>query len=416
MISFRPIGLIAARDFWAIVQTKSFLIGIAAFVFVAAVMPGMVFIGFLKADYRVAVLDATGIYAAELTRRIQDPEHFHFEEIRPENNLDAQREDLLQRVRQKEFFALIEITPHAHGEESFSLSRVSLADKTPADQMQNALHQFIRERRAARLGISGDQLRQLDHPMAFQNRRIMSGQITMAKPEDTFRDYLLPSVLIFALYGLISFQSERLLTALLEEKMKRLVEVLLTRVTMYELLLGKMLGILYVGTMLFLGVSVLLIGVAYTQDLMHYFTVKSFLSFVLFYITGYALYATFYAIIGVSCTSNKDAENFSIPLRMLLILPLLISVYVTTHPSSPVALFFAYFPLTAPFVMINRLTVSEVAAWELALAALSILFAAGLGIWASVKVFQASIIAQGRSLTLRDIVGAIRSRPFSVQP
>jgi ABC-type Na+ efflux pump permease subunit len=415
MISFRHIGLIAGRDFWAIVQTKSFLIGIAAFIFVAATMPGMVFIGLLKADYRIAVLDPTGLYAPELTRRIQDTKHFQFVDIRPEAALDAQRESLLKRVREKEFFALIEIIPQAEGEESFSFSRVSLADKTPADQVQNALHQFTRERRAARLGISAGQLRQLDHPMVFQNRRIMSGQTKTAKPEDYVRDYLLPSVLIFALYGLISFQSERLLTALLEEKLKRLIEVLLTRVTMYELLLGKMLGILYVGGMLFLGVSALLISAAFLLDLMHYFTLKSFLSFTLFYITGYALYATFYAIIGVSCTSTKDAENLSIPLRMLLVLPLLISVYVTTHPSSAAALFFAYFPLTAPFVMINRLTVSEVAAWELALASLSILLAAGAGIWASVKVFQASIIAQGRSLTLRDIVRAIRGRSVSAQ-
>ncbi len=410
-LSARLIGLVAARDFWAIVQTKSFLIGLAAFIFIASVMPGMLALSRFKSEYPIAVIDPVGGYRDELARRLADDKQFEFRSLPTVGNVTTIRRAGLQRVKAKEFFALVEIIPGngQETEESFNLTSVNLADPVPRQKIESVLSDLVREHRAAKLGISHDALGHLLAPAQFQTYRITTANKTeRVQDRDFLFAYVLPIGMVFALYGLISFQSERLLTALLEEKLKRLLEVLLTRVTIYELLLGKMLGILYVGFILYCGVS-LLVGLAVAGlGFTHLLSAKSLFFFTVFYISGYALYATFYAAIGAACANPKDAENLSMPLRMLLMLPIMISVYVNTHPSSGGALFFSYFPLTAPFVMTNRMLVSNVTVLEILPAVLSVLIAAAIGLWAATRIFAASLLAQSRSLGARDIWRSLR--------
>lgn len=411
IFSVRKVLLIAARDFWAIVQTKSFLIGLLAFVFLSLISPGMMFLSQIRASYRIGVLDPTGVYLQELPKRINDPSHFTFVSLGTDSEQKA-----LDRVKAKEFFCLVEIVPHPDTEDSFFVSATSLADRVPSQVIQGAVQQIVRERRAQQLGISADALHKLDAPTDFSNQRITENKTEKVEERDFVFAYLLPVMLIFGLFGLISFQSERLLTALMEEKLKRLLEVLLTRVTIGELLAGKMLGILYVGAMLYVGVGVvsyLALTFIGTNALISAKTAsflldpKTLFFYTLFYLSGYALYASFYAAIGASCQTPKDAENLSMPLRMLSVFPIFISVYVTIHPQSGATRFFSLLPLTAPFVMINRLVVADVSLPELFLAVVIVCFSAAVGLWFATRIFRASLLAQGRSLSPRDVWKAL---------
>ena len=217
----------------------------------------------------------------------------------------------------------------------------------------------------------------------------------------------IPVVLVFALFGLISFQAERLLTALMEEKLKRLLEVLLTRVSIYELLLGKMLGILYVGFLLYAGVLGLIFLCALTFGFVHIIDPKIVVFFTLAYATGYALYASFYAMIGAACSHPKDAENLSMPLRMLLILPIMISVYVNVHPNSPASEIFSLFTLPSPFVMTTRMMVLDVPIWQLALSLSLVVAAAAIGLWIAACIFRASLLAGSRTLGIKEVLGSL---------
>ncbi|HSI83839.1 MAG: ABC transporter permease [Candidatus Methylacidiphilales bacterium] len=451
MVSPRLLGIIAARDFWAIVETKSFLIGLLAFIFIASVMPAMMILSRVPSNYRIAVLDPTGTYATELREEIRnylEPGQMEFFDFRPKpidtssdpdksgpkltasglpiapivphvgKNLnetavqqhpggaapEATADELLARVRDHEFYALVEIKATAAGEETFTMNSVSIADITPREVLRTCLGSIVREHRAQALGISKDKLAALLRGVRMETRKITPESTEKADSEKDFAiAFLFPIALVFSLYGLISFQSERLLTALLEEKMKRLIEVLLTRVTIYELILGKMLGILYVGILIYLGVSLIVIAGAYLFGVSYLLNPKHFFFYTLFYISGYMLYACFYAAIGAACGNPKDAENLSMPLRMLLMLPITISVYVVSHPQSAGSVFFAYFPMTAPFVMTNRMLATETPWYELTAAFLCVLTAACIGLWAAARVFAASLLNPDRSLGRKEI-------------
>jgi ABC-2 type transport system permease protein len=405
MIRWTKLHLVAARDFWAIVQTKSFLIGLLSLVFIGSVMPGMLALGLFQHTYTIAVLDPTGVYTRELSERSrQQKNRLTFVDL----TSSASRTEALTRVRQKEFYGLVEIAVQAPLVESFTISVITLGDRTPTAVLQGLLNQIVRERRAVQLGISVENLRALDSPIVIANQRVLQQGTEPAEQKDFVIAYLIPICLIFSLFGLISFQSERLLTALMEEKLKRLLEVLLTRVTIYELLLGKMLGILYVGFLLFAGVAVL---VKLAAILFHFGDLLKFshlFFYTLFYVSGYFLYANFYAAIGAACANPKDAENLSMPLRMLLMIPVMTSVYVTAQPQSFASVVFSYLPITAPFVMMNRLVLLETPWWEPALALAGILISGGVALWMATRIFRASFLAQSRTLTLRDMWRSLR--------
>ncbi|MEM1058580.1 MAG: ABC transporter permease [Verrucomicrobiota bacterium] len=413
MISPRLVNLIAMRDFWAIVQTKSFLIGLAAFAFIASVMPVVGLLSTLEPHNRVTLVDKSGRYGEQLRARFAESKTLDFvsgpaaERLRTAQGEAAEEalRTLHQQVRSKQVDGLIVIGESAEaGEERVTFSTANLADTFLHKKLKDAITQLQRQARAARLGIATGQLDQLMAAADFQLERVTDRPQTQKANEfDVVFAVFIPVVLVFALYGLISFQSERLLTALMEEKLKRLLEVLLTRANIYELLAGKMLGILYVGLLLYVGVLVLLIGAAAALGFLAFITAKTITFFTLFYAAGYALYASFYAAIGAACSHPKDAENLSMPLRMLLVVPIMISVYVNINPNAPASLFCSYFPLTAPFVMTNRMMVMQVPAWQLGLSLVVVLAAAAVGLWVATRIFQASLLAGSRTLGPREI-------------
>jgi ABC-2 type transport system permease protein len=138
------------------------------------------------------------------------------------------------------------------------------------------------------------------------------------------------------------------------------------------------------------------------------FKLYHFIWFTLFYLSGYFLYANFYAAIGAACANPKDAENLSMPLRMLLMGPIMISVYVTAQPQSVAAVFFSYLPITAPFVMLNRLVLLEIPLWEPCLALVGIMVTAWGALWLATRIFRASLLAQSRTLSMKDVWQSLR--------
>jgi len=420
VISPRLVQLIAERDFWAIVKTKSFLIGLAAFGFIACIMPAVALLSLIEPHYKVVVVDLSGRYEEPLREHFDKSEKLTLVEVEDKYSIEAASGDvsdamysqLYGMVRTKEVDGLIFIWNNATsepGQEQFILTTANLADPNLQGDMEKELTRLQRTERAKALGISEENLASLMKPAKFRLERVNEkSEVKQVDPLDSVVAIFIPVVMVFVLYGLISFQSERLLTALMEEKMKRLLEVLLTRVNIYELLAGKMLGILYVGLLLYGGVLGLLLVTAIWVGFLHLISAKVVVFFTLFYAAGYMLYASFYAAIGAACSHPKDAENLSMPLRMLLVVPIMISVYVNIHPNAEASILFAYFPLTAPFVMTNRMMVLQVPEWQLALSLLLVLVAAAFGLWAATRIFQASLLAGSRTLGPKEVLRSLR--------
>jgi ABC-2 type transport system permease protein len=252
--------------------------------------------------------------------------------------------------------------------------------------------------RAAAAGISLDTLLALVAPVPVDNVEL--GSVAGRSPDDETAA-LIMTVLLFisiATYGNL------VLTGVVEEKASRVVEVLLARIPARNLLAGKVAGIGLLG--------LAQIGVTAVAALVAARTVDSFdvpaargtviVWLVVWFVLGYALYATLFGALGSLASRVEDAQSVAGPVQVVLIAAYFVSFAVIGSPDSVWARLVSFFPLTAPLAMPNRMAMGATDVWEPVLAvALTLIVIAAL-VWFGGRVYAGAVLHSGPALKLRD--------------
>ena len=226
--------------------------------------------------------------------------------------------------------------------------------------------------------------------------------------------------------------------SVIEEKTSRIIEIIISSVKPYQLMMGKIIGNSLAGILQFaiwaiLG-GVLLFGISaifgietgaqasIDPAMMHNvqqgfgITLQSYLKeffnlplatliicFIIYFIGGYFLYSSFYAAIGAAVDSETDSQQFLLPIIMPLVLGVYIGFFtVINDPHGTVATVFSIFPLTSPIVMLMRIPFG-VPLWQLILS-ISVLFATFLGVvWFASKIYRVGILMYGKKPTWKEL-------------
>jgi ABC-2 type transport system permease protein len=195
------------------------------------------------------------------------------------------------------------------------------------------------------------------------------------------------------------------LTGVLEEKASRVVEVLLARIPPRALLAGKIVGIGLLG-LAQIGVTAMaaLITVAAVHSIDVPAVRGSVLAWALiWFVLGYALYATVYGALGSLGSRVEDAQAVAGPVMVAMAMAYFASFAMIGQPASAAARAISYFPLTAPMAMPGRIAMGATAWWEpVAAAVLTLAATAGLVRLAG-RVYTSAILHSGPALSLRDI-------------
>jgi ABC-2 type transport system permease protein len=256
----------------------------------------------------------------------------------------------------------------------------------------------IRERAAA-AGISPGALAGLLTPAPVA--KVQLGSSPGRSPGDEAAVVVMTGVLFFG----ISVFGQMVLTGVLEEKASRVIEVLLTRIPPRALLAGKIAGIGLLGlaqigvTALAALVAVTAVGSAGVPAVRGPVLAWALVWFVL----GYALYATVYGALGSLGSRVEDAQAVAGPVMVVMVLAYFASFATIGQPGSVFARAISYFPLTAPMAMPGRIAMGAAAWWEpVAAAALTLAAIAGL-VQLAGRVYTRAILHSGPALSLRDI-------------
>ncbi|MBE7632895.1 ABC transporter permease [Tenacibaculum finnmarkense genomovar ulcerans] len=247
----------------------------------------------------------------------------------------------------------------------------------------------------------------------------------------TIAGYLLMMFMI--LYGTSVMRS------VIEEKTSRIVEVIVSSVKPFQLMLGKIVGngaagllqFFIWGVLLLLGAVVvsLFIGIdtsqVFSQDIdanqvakmqalmgnkaelfleirkLPWFTL--FFLFIFYFLGGYMLYSSLFAAVGAAVDNETDTQQFMTP----IMLPLMLAVYVgaftvVNDPHGPVSVIFSYIPLTSPIVMLMRVPFG-VAWWEIALSMLLLVLSFIAIVWVAAKIYRVGILMYGKKPTYKDL-------------
>jgi ABC-2 type transport system permease protein len=229
--------------------------------------------------------------------------------------------------------------------------------------------------------------------------------------------FLLPILLGVLLYSSIFTVSSFLLQSVTTEKETRIIEILLTSVRSFDLLLGKVIGLGGLGLLqigIWSGAGAVLAGGGTLAQI-----APGSLSFpkewlgigLLYFLAGYFFYASAMAAIGAVAPSLKESGPITLALLLPAWVPFLLLRPILSDPGGALARALSVFPPTAPMVALLRLTSGHLPAWEAALGLLLLVSSGLLVLAAAGRLFRASILLAGSPPSARSLARALRSPP-----
>ena len=250
-------------------------------------------------------------------------------------------------------------------------------------------------------------------------------------------------VLSFMLYMFLIIYGAMVMQSVIEEKNNRGLEVLVSSVRPFEMMLGKILGVALVavlqiviwialiacvgffvipllipedissmlemmrqGAAIEAGADIgLLQAIMTLTDVQYLGTI--FASLLLFVVGGFLLYAALFAAVGSAVDNVQDAQQLQLPITMPIILSLLIMITVINDPTSKVAFWCSMIPFTSPIVMMARIPY-EIPMWEI-ITSLVLLYATFIGaVWLASKIYRVGILIHGKKPTFKELYRWIR--------
>lgn len=257
--------------------------------------------------------------------------------------------------------------------------------------------------------------------------------------------------LSMVIYITIFLFGAQVMRGVLEEKMNRIVEVLVSSVKPFQLLMGKIIGVALVGLtqiVLWIGlfsifglIGSLLASSFITPDQIAEVTengaavaefsdieilmkdsgigdfwemlqtipwTKLIISFVFYFLGGYLLYGSFMAAVGSAVDAEADSQQFMLPITLPLIAAIMISQLVIINPESTIALIFSHFPLTSPVVMLVRVAMDNVGWGELIISMVLLVGAFFGSVWMAGKIYRTGILMYGKKASWKELFKWIR--------
>jgi ABC-2 type transport system permease protein len=241
-------------------------------------------------------------------------------------------------------------------------------------------------------------------------------QPSSERDEDHPLTFYLPYGVTLLYYVAILMSASFLLSSLAKEKENRVLEVLLLSATPRQLLTGKIIGLGLMGLLQNLlwvvtGFSLLrLSGRTFDLPGSYQLPVDFLVWSVVFFVLGYAMYASLMAAVGALVPNLREASQATFVVILPMIIPLLLISVLVEQPNGPLAVGMSLFPLTAPVTMMARLAIVEVPLWQLVAAVLLQAATAALIVRSVANLFRAQTLLSGKPFTIRLLFSALAGR------
>jgi len=418
---------VAVREYVETARTKAFLIGvlmtpalIAVIVYVTGRYAGKpsgpqpakhVVVADLSNDLSSEIKEAFRDYNASRSQR-----PIRLRELRPggdanESYIKAQK----QSVRDGGLDVLIVLDANVvegAGKIHIYTRSARAGDVETLSALENLLNRAVANRRLKARGISPQLVAELrrrarvEHvslAQGSQERRVDQGGRIIAM--------MVPFLFMFLMFMGVFGMGQHLLTSITEEKSSRVIEVLLSALSPFELMAGKIVGLGGIGlTVIGLwgvmaaaaarwrGVDITMAG-----EIAPYFAV--------YYVLGFLLFCSLLAGVGSVCTTPKEAQSLLLPVNLLAVLPMASWYHLVRNPNGLLAVVLSYIPSMTPMVMILRVG-ADGGVHPLEIAASIVLLAASVvgAMWAAAKVFRVGILMYGKRPGLGEMLRWVRQK------
>lgn len=425
--------IIIQREFLKRVRTKGFIILTITMPFIMAALVFVpLWLSSIENDeqQKVAVIDPTGVYA----KALKASKSFAFsaqpvitEEMRSEDSpydaVVAISGDLVKNNGK--------VTIYSHKEIPGNM----------LDYIQSKLNETVQKQKLEATGIAG-----LDKIIDDVQRDVNMKTVKWSKEGDeqassTYVAIIVGGIFTLLIYIFVITYGGMVMQSVIEEKTNRIMELLVSSVKPFQLMMGKIIGVMLVGIAQMALWSVILsiimtvasvgFGVSQapsiaagqpmpsptmnmsqdTQELLTAIVNLPYaeigLMFIIMFVGGYLLYSSFFAATGASINEQEDANQFVVPITMITLFGLYAAMYSIENTDGPLAFWASLFPLTSPIVMMIRIPFG-VPLWQELLSIALLYASAFLMIWIGGKIYRVGILMYGKKPSIKEIIKWMR--------
>ena len=433
------IALIFRREYTTRVQKKSFII-------LTLLMPILMSAMFILPAYfatmddeqarTIAVYDGSAIFLG----RLENSEFTKFKFI-PEEEYLKLKDD----IKNSSYYALLVVAPNFLTTNTIQVISVSNIPFDLKSQIKDKIQNVIEKDKMAEV-VRQTAIPDLEQRIEATRTHINIDTIKLgeggeAKKSSTEIGMVLGYIFGFMIYMFIFIYGGMVMQGVMEEKQSRIVEVIISSVKPFQLMMGKIVGIALVGLTqfaiwVFLGFAIISATksfypatsqsqqvqnvMAQSQDAMQQaapqmdkmqeiFSMVDTINFPLiigcflfFFIGGYLLYSSMFAAVGSAIDTQEDAQQFMLPIMLPIILSIMVMMSAIKSPEGPVAFWFSMIPFTSPVVMMARILFG-VPVWQLALSMFLLVITFVGMVWVAGKVYRTGILMYGKKPSWKEI-------------
>ena len=382
-------------------------------------------------EKQITVLDKSGMVAPKLQNSgdlIFSTSESSFEELTAEKQDDLYGilvigENVIENPKNVQFY-------------TYESSTINI-EKSITDQIENILEE--EKLKSYNIENLPQILAEIETPVSMQVSQITETGETKAVSN-------MVNIAIAYLFGLMIYMvvflyGNMVMQGVIEEKSNKVLEVMVSSVKPFQLMMGKILGIAAVAVLQFVIWVEFIVGVGgalmnvFAGDMIEAaaamqsgmpmdmtnmamdadmasvintitdpgYLIRIFGGFLIFFIGGYLLYSAMFAAVGSAVDNEKDTQNLQLPISIPLILALVVMVNAMQDPNGQLAFWFSMIPFTSPVVMMARLPYG-VPDWQLWLS-IALLFITFVGmVWLAGKIYRVGIFMYGKKPTLKELI------------
>jgi ABC-2 type transport system permease protein len=280
------------------------------------------------------------------------------------------------------------------------------ADLFTRENIQSAIGRAVRGQRLVAAGISQEDIERASAPVDLKSVS-EAGQESHGEA-----GFFLSLGMGIWIYMSVLLYGQLVLGAVIEEKETRIAEILFSSMRSFPLMMGKLIGVSLVAVtqmgiwaLTFIGLSVWAAGRAITVP--HVAPIV-FVYLLLFFLMGFFIYSTVYAVVGSMVTTTQEGSQVAMPIVLLLIAGFLISFNIIRNPNSPLAFWASMFPFFAPVTMLVRIVTETPPLWQILLS-LAIGFGTATGlIWLASRIYRVGMLMYGKKATIPEVIRWLR--------
>ena len=426
------LGLIIEREYLNKVTNKSFIL--ATFLTPIIIIGFIMLIIYLMSVNNdtvkdISVVDKTGYFTNSLNN--SDDLNFHFID-----DFDLEEAKLISKT--KSDYGLLFI-PYYDDLNQIADSIMFISEDAPSiaiiSRIEGKIERLLTNRNFEKVGLDIEKINKSKININLYQESFEGEETTKM---DGIIKLIFGMVLGMLLYIFIFAYGSMIMMSVIEEKTSRIVEIMISSVKPFQLMMGKILGTSLAGLTQFLVWTILIVMFSYLMTAIFGIETSTqnselllsssgnmsmntealnmisafidlpltniFVAFLIYFIGGYLLYASLFAAIGAAVDNQTDAQQFVMPITIILILALYVGIFtIPEDPNGTVAIIFSYIPFTSPVVMLMRIP-NGVPIYEQIISIIILYLTFTLCIWFAAKIYRVGILMYGKKPSYKELI------------